>query len=254
MLVLFLFLIGIFIGSFLNVLIDRLPKDKSILGRSYCDFCKKTLKTKDLIPLLSFILLSGKCRYCHKKLSYQYPTVELLTGLLFVITYQFATLNFQFSIFNYQLIYYLFVVSGLIVLFVADLKYYIIPDKITTVLGILASIFLLFNPELIIPHLVSGSLAFLFFLAVYILTKGRGWGFGDVKFAFVMGLILGPIGVVLALYVAFLTGATVGIILILWRKKGLKSIIPFAPFLAFGTYISLLFSEIIIPHLPFYLW
>ena len=118
-----IFILGLTVGSFLNVLIDRLPNDKSILGRSYCDHCKKTLSWKDLIPVLSFVYLRGKCRYCHAPLSYQYPIVELLTGLLFIATYQFATLNFQ-------LIYYLLIVSSLIVVFFADLKYGIIPDKI----------------------------------------------------------------------------------------------------------------------------
>jgi len=260
----FIFLIGLFIGSFLNVLIDRLPKDLSILGRSHCEFCKHTLTIRDLIPLLSFIVLKGKCRYCHKELPYQYPFIELVTGIMFAITAFFifgsSIFNFQFSILNELLIYvnlmklffYLIITSGLIVIFFADIKYYLIPDKITLVLGFVASIYLLLNPILIIPHLIASIIAFLFFLFVYMVTKGKGWGFGDVKFAFVMGLILGPIGTLIALYITFLTGAAVAIILILWKKKGLKSIIPFAPFLVIGTYISILFSNQIVRSVPFF--
>src|SRR3989344_1536255 len=149
-----IFILGLTVGSFLNVLIDRLPNDKSILGRSYCDHCKKTLSWKDLIPVVSFVILRGKCRYCHTRLSYQYPLVELLTGFLFILTYQFATLNFQFSIFNFQLIYYLLIVSCLIVVFFTDLKYGIIPDKIIFPASIITFVFIVLNTKyLILPHL-----------------------------------------------------------------------------------------------------
>lgn len=250
----FLFILGLFIGSFLNVLIDRLPQEKSILGRSHCEFCHHPLSIMDLIPIASFVFLKGKCRYCHKKLSYQYPFIELITGTIFLLTYFLSfqgLLIYDLSLF-FELVFFLIVASGLIVLFFVDIKYYMIPDKLTLFLGFVASIFLLFNPFLIVPHLIAGVLGFLFFLFVFVITKGKGWGFGDVKFAFVMGLILGPAGLFIALYIAFLTGALVGIILILWRKKGLKSIIPFAPFLSIGTYISLIFSNQIIKAIPIF--
>ena len=243
-----IFILGLTVGSFLNVLIDRLPNDKSILGRSYCDHCKKTLSWKDLIPVLSFVYLRGKCRYCHAPLSYQYPIVELLTGLLFIATYQFATLNFQ-------LIYYLLIVSSLIVVFFADLKYGIIPDKILLPAIVVSLVYLTISTfyfpssnvlHSISNHLLSAFGSFLFFLLLYLITKTQGMGFGDVKLSFLMGLILGFPGVVLAIYLAFLTGGLVGIILILWKKKKLKSSVAFGPFLVVGVLLSLFFQGQII--------
>ena len=261
----FIFIIGICIGSFLNVLIDRLPSNKSILGRSHCEFCKKELKWKDLIPVASFVYLKGRCRYCHTPLSYQYPAVEIITGVLFVSTYLIlisgGIFNFQFSIFNeiinhksliISLVYYLIIVSAFIVVFFADLKYGIIPDKIlipTAVISLAYIAFSIFYPLSsnvqfsIFNHLLSAVAAFLFFLFIYLVTRGRGMGFGDVKLAFVIGLILGFPGIVLAIYIAFLTGGLVGIILILWKKKKLKSAVPFGPFLIIGAFTALFFQN-----------
>ena len=127
MVTVFLFILGACIGSFLNVLIDRLPFDKSPWkGRSYCDNCKKTLKWYDLIPVLSFVLLQGKCRYCRKHVSYYYPLVEIITGIMFVLTftyvYRLPTTDYSslFSIYHFPFIilsYYLAIVSSLIVIF-----------------------------------------------------------------------------------------------------------------------------------------
>lgn len=253
-----LFLFGLFIGSFLNVLIDRLPQGKSILGRSYCDNCKKTLVWKDLIPLISFAYLRGKCRYCRTSLSFQYPFLEIFTGVMFALTY-LLIFNFQFSIFNqitnpYSLILSLFfsltIASVLIVVFFADVKYMIIPDEMVVVGSVVAFVWLmLFNQPAIVEHLLTSVGAFLFFLMIYLLTKGRGMGFGDVKLAFFIGLLLGFIGTILAIYVAFLTGAFIGIILILWKKKRMKSAVPFGPFLIFGTFVSYFFASQILPEI-----
>ncbi len=250
--VLFIFILGLSIGSFLNVLIDRLPRNESILGRSYCESCKKSLSWKDLIPVLSFIYLRGRCRYCRTPFSYNYPLVELLTGVLFVFTYLYLNKpisNFQFppllqgfagqAMFNFSpdpiysllsTLYYLIVVSSLIVIFFADLKYGIIPDKIVfpAIIVSFAYLFITHPPagdagnSLILNHLLSALGDFLFFLFIYLITKGKGMGLGDVKLAFLMGLVLGFPGTVLALYIAFLTGGFIGIILILWKKKKVK--------------------------------
>ena len=254
--IIFLLFLGLFIGSFLNVLIDRLPNNRSILGRSHCEKCHKTLVWYDLIPLLSFIYLRGKCRYCHTKLSYQYPLLELLTGGMFTLTYLFTIyqipniilpglINLQSLIIN--LIFNLFMVSCFIVIFFADLKYGIIPDKILLagVFVALPYIFMIYNSEFII-HLLSALGAFLFFLFLYLLTKGRGMGFGDVKLAFLLGLVLGFPAIFYGIYIAFLTGGFVGIILILWKKKKLKSSVPFGPFLILGSFIPLFFTPLII--------
>lgn len=273
----FIFVIGLFIGSFLNVLADRLSREESIVkGRSHCEKCKKELAWLDLIPLLSFISLKGKCRYCKTSLSFYYPTVELVTGILFVVTAffilngsQLAINNLQFTInyqlFNFQtiisLVYYLFLVSSLIVVFFADLKYGIIPDKIIFPAIFISFLFLPFTSKeswlhFVQPatfevgfasHLLSAFGAGLFFLALFLITKGRGMGFGDVKFAFLMGLILGFPNIVVSLYIAFLTGAIVGCILIIWRKKKLKGAsIPFGPFLVFGTFLALFWGDVIL--------
>jgi len=247
-----IFLIGLFVGSFLNVLADRLPREESVVkGRSHCEKCKKKLAWFDLIPLLSFLILKGKCRYCKVSLSFYYLAVELITGILFILTTFFVFNGQQFSIFNFQLLpsltYYLFIVSCLIAIFFADLKYGIIPDKIVFPAILVSFLYLFINhSSFIINHLFSALGACLFFLFLFLITKGRGMGFGDVKFAFLMGLILGFPKIVVGLYVAFLTGAIVGCILIVWRKKKIfGTAIPFGPFLAVGTLAAIFYGEIL---------
>jgi leader peptidase (prepilin peptidase)/N-methyltransferase len=125
MTLLFVFVAGLFIGSFLNVLADRLSRGESAIGgRSYCEKCKKTLKWHDLVPLLSFIFLGGKCRYCHVRLSLYYPIIELTTGIMFVLALSISGFNIYGSgILNYfNLIYFIFLFSALVVIFFADLK------------------------------------------------------------------------------------------------------------------------------------
>lgn len=245
---LILFISGLFVGSFLNVLIDRLPrKETFIKGRSYCESCKKELAWYDLIPVLSFVVLSGKCRYCGKKLSSYYPLIELTTGLMFALVYLFLISNFQFSMFSFS--YYLFIASVLIVIFFIDLKYGIIPDKIVfpaIIVGFAYS-FIVYRPSFLI-YLVSAIGALLFFIIIslvfYALTRKIGFGGGDVKLAFLMGLLLGFPGIVVGLYIAFLTGAVISIILILWRKKRFfKDSIPFGPFLILGTLAALFWGN-----------
>ena len=271
MILFFLLILGISIGSFLNVLIDRIPQGKSpFKGRSYCDKCKKTLKWYDLIPLISYLYLKGKCRYCRAHISLYYPLVELVTGAMFIVTFayiyhlpltidRFSIFNSQFSIF----FYYLFILSSFIVIFFTDLKYGIIPDKIVYPSVVIFTIYhlsILPSASLragnfpfglaqggqfsIFNYLLSGIGAFIFFLVLFLITKGKGMGFGDVKLAFLLGLFLGFPKILAALYLAFLTGALIGSILIIWRKKKLKGgTIPFGPFLIIGTVLSLFFGE-----------
>lgn len=250
MFLVFLFILGTCVGSFLNVLADRLPNNKNpFKGRSYCDHCKKTLKWYDMIPLLSFFLLKVRCRYCKVKLSFYYPFIEVVTGAMFVCIYllvihQIPQINSQLSAISF-LAYYLFIASSLIVVFFADLKYGIIPDSIILV-SVFVSLgyFLIFNPSLLLINLVSALGSFLFLLLLHIVTKGKGMGLGDVKFAVLMGLFLGFPNIIAAFYLAFLTGAIVGIILIIWKKKKLRTdTLPFGPFLVFGTLISLFWGE-----------
>lgn len=245
---LFLLFLGLFVGSFLNVLSDRLPRNETVVkGRSHCEYCKKELQWYDLIPLFSFIFLKGKCRYCHKKLSFSYPISELGTGLIFFITSLFV-LNGPIYTYDIviKLIFYLFMVSSLIAIFFADLKHGIIPDKIIFPAILINLLYLLlFNNHFLIQNFLSGLGALLFFLLLVLVTRGRGMGLGDVKFSFLIGLFLGFPGVLIGLYLAFLTGALISIILILWRKKFLKDSIPFGPFLVLGTFIGLYFGNLL---------
>lgn len=245
------FAIGVCVGSFLNVLVDRIPREESVMkGRSHCEKCKKNLEWRDLIPLFSFIFLKGKCRFCKAELSYYYPVVELITGALFVCVFLFASQeNFQFSIVQIlNIIYYLFIVSSLIVIFFTDLKYGIIPDKIIYPAITVSFLYLILNTKyLLLPHLLSAVGVFVFFLLLFLLTKGKGMGFGDVKLVFLMGLFLGFPKIIAALYVSFLTGAIVSLILVLGKKKKFfGGIVPFGPFLVFGTVMAWFFGKIIL--------
>lgn len=241
-----LFLFGLAIGSFLNVFIDRnITKESFILGKSHCDKCKKNLAWYDLFPLLSFALLKGSCRYCHSKLSAYYPLTELSTGVLFIATYIFV--NNSFGQQPLILLYYLFLMCSLIAIFFSDIKYGIIPDRITYPAIIVAIFYLItYSPNAIVSNFLSAFFAFLFFLILILITKGRGMGIGDLKLVVLIGLFLGFPSTIMALYLAFLTGAVVGIILILCRIKKLRgSTIPFGPFLVFGTIASLFFMNLL---------
>lgn len=236
------FIIGLFIGSFLNVLADRLNRNEGfVTGRSHCESCRHTLSFWDLIPLLSFLYIKGKCRYCFVNLSWYYPISEVLTGLLFMIAYQvFGDANLL------QLCFSFVVVGFLIVIFLSDSKYGIIPDSIVISLVFLSLLFGFFSLNILyVWYVVSAIGSGLFFLFLFLITKGKGMGFGDVKLSFFIGLLLGFPNTIYALYLAFLTGGIVSLILILWRKKTIKSTIPFGPFLVFGTLFVYLFPGII---------
>ena len=238
------FVLGLCVGSFLNVLIDRLPKGEQVLrGRSKCDYCKKTLRWFELIPLLSFVMQHGTCLRCHKKLSIQYPLIEFITGLGFVWIY----LSFDYSLIG--LFAYWIIFSSLLVIFVSDLKYQIIPDSMV-VAGIIGTILLFFSskPYALNPmhFLLTAILSSTLFFLLWLVTKGKSMGFGDVKLAFLLGLLLGYPKIIVALYSAFLTGAIFGVILILKGKRTLKSKIAFGPFLIVGALIAFLWSDTIL--------
>ncbi|MDP2664327.1 MAG: prepilin peptidase, partial [bacterium] len=215
-----IFLLGLIIGSFLNCLIYRLETEESFWkGRSFCPRCRHKLSWQDLIPVLSFFLLRRKCRYCKELISWQYPLIEIATGLLFLLIF-----NFQFSIFNF------IIASLLIVIFVYDLKYYIIPDKIVYPAILVSGIwYTVYGLALYTVYSALGAAAF--FLSIVLLSRGKWMGFGDVKLAFLMGLFLGWPNVFIALFLAFFIGAVLGVILIISGKKQLSSEIPFGPFL-----------------------
>ena len=250
------FVFGLAVGSFLNCVIYRLsliPK-----GRSFCPYCKHILSWQDLIPVLSFLILKGKCRYCQKKISLQYPLVEIATGLLFLLIFNFEFLiSNKILILNFEtityLLYLLIISSLLLIIFVFDLKHYIIPDKIIFSAIFIVLLFrileLIQNSKLEIQNLnpvFSGLGAAGFFLFIVLISRGKWMGFGDVKLAFLMGLFLGFPNILVALFLAFLIGAIIGVGMILFGKKTLKSEVPFGPFLVTGTFIALFWGEIII--------
>ena len=237
---LFVFLLGTIVGSFLNCIIYRLEIGKSFLGgHSFCPDCKHELVWYDLIPILSFLMLKGKCRYCQKPISIQYPLVELVTALLFVLIF-----NSQ-NLLNTS--YLLLIASFLIIIFVYDFKHYIIPDKVIFPAIATAFIYNLLNTKYLILNAFPAALgASGFFLAIYLASKGEWLGFGDVKLSFLMGFILGFPNILVALFFAFFTGAIIGLILIAQSKKTLKSMVPFGPFLVFGTFLAMFYGELII--------
>lgn len=234
-------LLGLAVGSFLNVLIDRLPKGQSVVwGRSHCDFCKKTLRWYELIPVLSFVVQRGRCRRCHKKLSVQYPIIELVTGVGFVLLFQGRAFEAHQgpALWGALLIF-----SSLLVMFVADLKYQIIPDSMV-VMGVIGVLLQgqAFDARQGPALWLSACAAAAFFMLLYVLTRGRGMGLGDVKLAFLLGLLLGYPGIIVGLYAAFLTGAGAGVILMMAKRKTWKSRVAFGPFLILGTVITILWK------------
>lgn len=248
MIIIILFILGLSVGSFLNVVIDRLPAGESVIrGRSHCDKCKKILAWYDLIPLLSFVYLQGKCRYCKYSLSYQYPAVELITGISFALidsSFTFDILSFS-EIF--RSIFTLIFISCMIAIFITDLKYRIIPDEVLVFFGFSALLYIyIFERNQIMPDILSAFISSAFFLFLVIITRGRGMGMGDVKYALLMGFILGIPKIIIGLYLAFLTGGVISIILIIAGLKKMKSTIPFGPFLVLGTAVTLFWGD--------YLW
>ena len=251
----FIFSVGASIGSFLNVLIDRLPQEKKITGRSVCDHCHHQLAWYDLIPILSFFLLKGRCRYCRKKISFQYPLVEILTGLMFVFVFVFLQItNNQFQI--RYLLYWLLVISywGLIscfiVIFFSDVKYHLISDYILWVLFCFSLFFHLatnFNLfQLISIYFFSSIIVAFPIWLIYFLSKEKAMGLGDVYLSAILGFLLGWQKGFLALYLAFVLGGFLGFLLILFGRKKLKSKIAFGPFLIIGAFVMLFFGKTIL--------
>jgi len=251
----FIFIFGLIIGSFLNCAIWRLYKEESFLfGKSYCPSCRHDLGFWDLFPLFSYLFLKGKCRYCGHKISIQYPLVEFVTAVLFCLIYfYFGPVNVLFSFNFFQVIFWWIMVSFLIVIFVFDLKYYIIPDETIYPAIIFSIIWIIYTFSFgaiggtdLIYTILSALGASLFFFLIWFFSKGMAMGFGDVKLAILIGLLLGYPKVILGLFLGFLFGAIIGSVLILLKKKGFKSEIPFGPFLLVGLLISLFWGENII--------
>jgi len=238
-------LLGLIVGSFSNVCIYRIPRNESIIfPASHCPKCRKTIKPIDNIPLLSYILLKGRCRNCKGKISIQYPVVELLTGLTYLIIYVIYGLSIQTLI-------YIILSSALIIIAFIDLNEHIVPDVISLpgiVIGFIISFFVPYisfvNSALGV--VVGGGIILVIGLVGSVIFKKEAMGGGDVKLAAIIGAFLGWRYIIISLFLGFFLGALAGIILILSKIKKREDAIPFGPFIALGSIITILWGEKII--------
>ncbi|WP_148867325.1 prepilin peptidase [Thermosediminibacter litoriperuensis] len=232
----FFFLLGLITGSFLNVVIYRLPRGETVIwGRSHCPACGRVLAWYDLVPVASYLALRGRCRYCGTQISPRYPVVELLTGAVF------AALFYRYGP-TPALAKYLFLGAVLIAAAFIDLEHYLIPDRLVLA-GLAGAAILGFAARDVgVWSSLAGSAAGAGFLfAVVVFSKG-GMGCGDVKLAAVAGLFLGWPLAALALFLAVVTGGLAAAALLLLGLKGRKDAIPFGPFIAAGALAAILWG------------
>lgn len=244
---LFIFLLGLVVGSFLNVVVYRYNTGRSVsLGRSQCLACGHELRWFELVPLFSFLFQFGRCRECKSKISWQYPLVELASGVLFVALFQhFLAVPGGKILFLLSAVIF----SLLLVITVYDLRHKIIPDGLVYAFIILSLVFSNFpfsqiTSAIFLQHLVSGLVLFLFFFLLWWVSAGRWMGLGDAKLALGVGFLLGWPGALSAIIFAFWSGALVGVLLILLKatKISLKSELPFAPFIVLGLLLNFFFN------------
>ncbi len=246
-----LFFIGAALGSFLHVVTLRTLSGKSwTSGRSECDSCRKQLRWWELLPILSYLFLGGSCSRCHHSITPSHFLMELGCGVWSVLVYIFFVGSSTLSP-----LFLLWWAVGLVAacLVLTDLKSYIIPEWTVAALflfGVLRLLYLLrimgsyaFWP--VVTSILAALLATGFFYILWWSTKGRGMGFGDVKLVFVLGLLFSWQLFVVALYIAFISGAAVGIVIVLSGKLNKKHIIPFGPFLILGSLIALFWGNLI---------
>lgn len=249
-----LFIFGAAVGSFVNVLIYRTIRDEDwIKGRSKCDFCGKKLAWYDNIPLLSYLILGGKTRCCKKSISMTYPVVELMTAALFVWWYWSGSLFFRLTTDPAQTIqpfFWLLVGILLLLIFFADFFYLIIPDVavgLLLVLTVVYRIFLVMSGSMQAQDLLFAVMGMLLSLALigglWLITQGKGMGFGDVKLAAPMALLLGWPKVIVGLSIAFVLGGLVAMVLLVTGRKKFGQVLPFGPFMVTAIVVSLLWGE-----------
>jgi len=276
------FVAGAFIGSFLNVVVDRYRTKESIMwGRSHCDSCRTTLVAKDLIPIFSYFSLGGSCRYCGKKFSFYYPLSEFLTGVMFVLVAYYSQVFSGMSALSWLFfLFFAVVISIYIVVFLSDLKYRIVPNNAILFGVIFVTLFIVgtigyaaissytklknddFGKYLIesgywadvyINVLKQAGVRFLsafglslFFAFLIFITKGRGMGWGDVKLAFLIGIVNGFPYNIVAIFLGFLLGAVFSVLLVILKKKTIKDTIPFGPFMVLGSILSQVYGSLLI--------
>lgn len=234
------FVLGTILGSFVKALADRSLSKESFMGRSYCPGCKHKLVWYDLFPVLSFLTLRGKCRYCKKKIGFEYLLVEVIMGILIAFLFWQS-----FPINLFELLLKIFFITILAVLFLTDIKEMFIPDRIilpAILIGIIGQAGL----AGLIWSLLTGLLIGAFFYSLIIITRGKGMGGGDVKLGAFIGLMLGFPQAIAAIILSFLTGAIFSIALLITGKKHFGQTIPFGPFLVLGSLIMLFWGNQII--------
>lgn len=249
-----IFVFGTVVGSFMNVLIYRLPIGMTFnKGRSICPSCRHELGWKDLFPLFSWVFLGGKCRYCKARISAKYPVVEALNGVLYVLAYLFLAGGGGFTGLNLSLLGWFAALSALIVLSFVDFEHQIIPDSmwITIFLGgVLVVLDEIISKELTLRGFLDRIIGIfavggIFFL-IGALSKGRAMGGGDVKLMAAAGFLLGWKLVVLSLFLGAFAGVAYSILLKLIRKTKMRGIVPFGPFLSIGIAASMFIGDEII--------
>ena len=247
-------ILGLSAGSFISCITYQINKEnfslKSIWRRSKCPKCGRKLSVFDNVPLLSYILLSGKCRTCQKRISKRYPLLELaglatflLVGLGYILEIGIIG-EYKSQLDLWSLPYILFLATGLLAITVADLENQIIPDVIVISLISIHLLLLTFfiSSPVLFTNFFAGSAASIFFLTLCILTRGRGMGLGDVKLAFLIGIIAGPVTWV-AIFLAFVIGAGFGLLMVGLGRARFGKPIPFGPFLVLGTFIVMLLGD-----------
>jgi len=247
----FSFVFGALWGSFFNVCILRMPADQSIVAeRSRCPQCLKALRWYMNVPILSFVFLKGKCAYCSKRISWQYPLIEILSGFLFIWLFHRYSWGLHF------LGYGLFC-SSLLVLSVIDLYHQIIPDEISLsgiVLGFLASFVLkdITWVESLLGILAGGGVFYAVAFGYEKFSGREGLGGGDIKLLAMIGAWLGLHSILLVIVISSFLGAVIGVALMAFQRKNFRMAIPFGPFLAFGAFVYLFWGPklqlLLMPH------
>lgn len=243
-------IIGLCIGSFLNVCIYRIPREESIaFPPSHCTSCGYELKAVDLIPIISYLFLKGKCRKCGEKISIKYPLVELLNGVLYLLIF----LKFGLSL---SFVFYSLLTSLLIVISYIDLDSKYIYSS-TTILGVvLAAIYIvvgLYTKDISISNnVLGGAIGYGIIYLIVVITKGMGQG--DAEVAGVCGLFIGIKGILVCLFIAVVLGGLVAAIILIFKLKEKKSEIAFSPYISIGSIVYILLGkEILSLYLNFFI-
>ncbi len=245
------FVFGATIGSFLNVVIWRMPREEQITsGRSHCPFCSKTLQPRDLIPILSFIMQRGRCRYCKKRISYRYPVIEFVVASLFLITFWVSVPVDALSWFLVLKIF--FVIGAMTAVFVIDFEHYLILDRIVLPATIIILVMHLITDltggqgwveSQTLSGIIGAVAGYLPFYLLWKFSSGKWMGLGDAKFGLFLGATFGFPLVWLCFFLAFFVGSVVAVPLLLFKTKRMSSKIPFGTFLAIAGLLTLWFGE-----------